>query len=60
MIKTRRVRWVEHPACVAEKLDECRVLVGKSEGKRPVGRQRRKWEANIEMDIRELGWGGMA
>jgi len=35
-----------------------RVLVGKSEGKRPLGRPRRRWEDNIKMDLREVGWGG--
>jgi hypothetical protein len=36
-----------------------RTLVGKLEGKRPLGRPRRRWEDNIRMDIREIGWGGM-
>jgi hypothetical protein len=36
-----------------------RILVGKPEGKRPLGRPRRKWEDNIKMDLREIGWGGM-
>ena len=35
-----------------------RVLVGKPEGKRPLGRPRRKWENNIEMDLQKVGWGG--
>jgi len=35
-----------------------RVLVGKPEGKRPLGRPRRRWEDNIKMDFREVGWGG--
>jgi hypothetical protein len=35
-----------------------RTLVGKPEGKRPLGRPRRKWEGNIKMDLREIGWGG--
>jgi hypothetical protein len=34
-------------------------LVGKPEGKRPLGRPRRRWEDNIKMDLREIGWGGM-
>jgi hypothetical protein len=34
-----------------------RVLVGKAEGKRPVGRPRRRWEDGIKMDLREIGWG---
>jgi hypothetical protein len=36
-----------------------RVLVGKPEGKRPLGRQRRRWEDNIKMDLQEVGFGGM-
>jgi hypothetical protein len=36
-----------------------RILVGKPEGKRPLGRPRRRWVDNIEMDLRETGWGGM-
>jgi hypothetical protein len=36
-----------------------RVLVGKLEGKKPLGRRRRKWDDNIEMDLREIRWGGM-
>jgi hypothetical protein len=36
-----------------------RVLVGKSEGKRPLGRPRRRWEDGIKMDLREIGWGGV-
>jgi hypothetical protein len=36
-----------------------RPLVGKPEGRRPLGRPRRRWEDNIKMDLREVGWGGM-
>jgi hypothetical protein len=36
-----------------------RILVGKPEGKRPLGRSRHRWEDNIRMDLREMGWGGM-
>jgi hypothetical protein len=36
-----------------------RVLVGRPEGKRPLGRLRRRWEDNIKMDLREIRWGGM-
>jgi hypothetical protein len=41
-----------------EKRNACRILVGKPEGKRPLGRPRCKWEDNIKMDLRETGWGG--
>jgi hypothetical protein len=44
---------------MGEKRNAYRVLVGKREGKRPLGRPRRRWEDNIKMDIREIGWGGM-
>jgi hypothetical protein len=36
-----------------------RILVGRPEGRRPLGRPRRRWEDNIKMDLREVGWGGM-
>jgi hypothetical protein len=46
---------------MGEKMNACRVSVGKAEGKRPLGRPRhtRRWENNIKMDHREIGWGGM-
>jgi hypothetical protein len=37
----------------------CRILVGKPEGKRPLGRPRHRWVDSIKMDVREIGWGGM-
>jgi hypothetical protein len=40
-------------------MNSYRILVGKPEGKRPLGRPRRMWEDNIKMDLREKGWGGM-
>jgi hypothetical protein len=39
-----------------EKRNACRILVGKTEGKRPLGRTRRRWEDIIRMDLREIGW----
>jgi hypothetical protein len=44
---------------MGEKRNACRILVGTPEGKRPLGRPRRKWVDNIKMDVREIGWGGM-
>jgi hypothetical protein len=41
------------------KKNACRILREKPEGKRPVGRPRHRWEDNIKMDLREIGWGGM-
>jgi hypothetical protein len=59
MIKSRRVRWEGHVTRMGEKGNAYRILVGKLEGKRPLGRPRRRWEDNIKMDLREIGWGGM-
>jgi transcription termination factor 2 len=55
MIKSRRMRWAGHVARMGEKRTAYRILVGKSEGKRPQGRPRRRWADNIKMDIREIG-----
>jgi hypothetical protein len=58
IIKSRRMRWAGHVARMGEK-NACRILVGKPEGKRPLERPRRRWEDNIRMDLREIGWRGM-
>jgi hypothetical protein len=57
MIKSRRMRWVGHVARMGEKRTAYRILVGRPEGKTPLGRHRPRWEDNIEMDLREIGWG---
>jgi hypothetical protein len=59
IIKLRRVKWAGHVARMGAKRNACRVLVGKPEVMRLLGRPRRRWEDNITMDLRELGWGGM-
>jgi hypothetical protein len=59
MIKSWRMRWEEHVSRMGDKWNAYRILVGKPEGKRPLGRPRRRWEDNIRMDLREIGWGGM-
>jgi hypothetical protein len=56
-IKSKRMRWAGHVARIGEGRNVYRVLVGKSEGKRPLGRPRRRSEAGIKMDLREIGWG---
>jgi hypothetical protein len=58
VIKSRRMRWAEHVARMGEGRRVYRVLVGRPEGKRPLGRPRRRWEDNIKMDLREKGIDG--
>jgi hypothetical protein len=53
------MRWIGHIACTGEKWNAYRILVGKAEGKIPLRRPRRRWEDNIKMDIRDIGWGSM-
>jgi hypothetical protein len=62
---SRRMRWAGHVARMGEKSNVYRLLVGKAEGKRPLGRQRRRWIDNIKMDLLEIGlsvmnWIGLA
>ena len=57
VIKSRRMRWAGHVARMEEGRGVHKVLVGKPEGKRPLGRQRRRWEDNIKMDLQEVGRG---
>jgi hypothetical protein len=58
VIKSRRMRWAGHVASVGEGRGVYRVLVGRPEGKRPLGRPRHRWEDNIKMDLREIGIDG--
>jgi hypothetical protein len=53
------MRWAWHVARIGEGRGVYRVLVGKSEGKRPLGRPRRRWEDNIKMELQEVGFGDM-
>jgi hypothetical protein len=55
IIKSRRMRWVGHVARMGEKRNVYRLLVGKPEGKRPLGRWRSRWIDNIKMDLLEIG-----
>jgi len=52
------MKRVGHVACMGEGSSVYRVLAGKPEGKRPLGRRRRRWEDNIKMDLQEVGCGG--
>jgi len=57
IIKVRKMRWEGHVALLGERRGTYMVLVGKPEGKRPLGRRRHIWEDNIKMDLQEVGWG---
>jgi hypothetical protein len=59
MIKSRRMRWVGHVARIGEKRNAYRILVGKPERKRYLGRAKSMWVDKIKNDLREIGWGGM-
>jgi len=65
VIKSRRLRWTWHVARMCEERGVYRVLVGKPEGKRPLGRPKRRWVDNIRMNLQEvgcvyMGWIGLA
>ena len=57
VIKSRRLGWTGHVACMEESGGAYRFLVWKPERRRPLGRQRSRWEDNTKMDFREVGWG---
>jgi hypothetical protein len=59
VIKSRKMRWAGHVARMRDRRGVFRVLVGKPEGKRPLGRPRNRWEDNIKMDLQEVGRGVM-
>jgi hypothetical protein len=56
-MKARRARWTGHVARIREKRNANRLFVGKPEGRRPLGRPRRRWLDNIGMELVEVGWG---
>jgi hypothetical protein len=59
VIKSRRIRWAGHAACIGEMRNAYNILSGKPEGNRPLGRPRHRWEDNIRMDLKEIGWEGV-
>jgi hypothetical protein len=59
VIKSRRMGWEGHVVCIRERKGVYRVLVGKPERKRPLGRPKPEWECNIKMDLQEVGFGCM-
>jgi hypothetical protein len=54
VVKSKRISWAWHVARMGEERGVHRVLVGKPEGERPLGRTRRRWEVNIKMDVQEV------
>jgi hypothetical protein len=58
-VKSRRMRWAGHVARMGEERKVYKVLVGNSEGRRPLGRPRRRWEDGVRMDLRETDLGGV-
>jgi hypothetical protein len=56
VIKSRRMRWAVHVARLGTIRNAYSILFGKPEGNRPIGRPRRKWEGNIRIDFREIGF----
>jgi hypothetical protein len=59
VIKARMMRWAGHAARMGEVRGAYNILVGRPEGRRPLGRPRRRWEDNIKMDLGEIGFGDM-
>jgi hypothetical protein len=57
VIKARSMRWAGHVARMGEVRGAYNILVGRPEGRRPLGRPRRRWEDNIKIDLREIGFG---
>ena len=55
MIKLRRIKWAGHVARMGERRGVYRILVGKPEERRPLGRPRRRWEDNIKINLQEVG-----
>jgi hypothetical protein len=59
IIKSRRMRWARHVARMGENVNVYRLLAGKPEGKRRLGRRRYRWVDNIKIDLGEMGFGGI-
>jgi hypothetical protein len=57
--KARRMRWAGHVARMGEVRGAYNILVGRPEGRRPLGRPRRRWVDNIKMDLRKIGFGNV-
>ena len=65
IIKSRRLSWAGHVACMEENRTAKRIMVGNPKGKRPLGRPRRRWADNVKLDLSAIGinnrnWGELA
>jgi hypothetical protein len=58
IIKSKRMMWAGHVAQIREKRIMYRLFIGNPDGKRPLGRSKRKWVDNVKMDVVEIGWCG--
>jgi hypothetical protein len=56
VINSRRMKWAWHVTSMEDRGDAYRLLVGRPEGKRSLGRPRHRWEDSIKMDVQEVGW----
>jgi hypothetical protein len=52
-----RISWTGHVACMGERRGAQRIMVGRPEGRKPLGRSRNRWKYNIKMDLKEVQWG---
>jgi hypothetical protein len=59
VIKSRSMRWAGHVTCMGESRGAYRILMGRPEGRRPLGRPRHRWENNIKMELQDVVWGFM-
>jgi hypothetical protein len=59
VIRSGRMKWMGHIACMGEMRNAYSIFVGKPEGKRPLGSPRHRWEDNISVDLRKIGWEGV-
>jgi hypothetical protein len=59
LYRSRRMKWTKYVGCIAEMRNASNISVRKSEGKRPLGRSRRKWEEDISRDLEEIPWEGV-
>jgi hypothetical protein len=59
MIKSRTIRWIGRLVRIGERRNAYKILVRQTEGRRPLGRPRRRWVENVKLDLREIGWNGL-